>query len=87
MAGVETLQVRDREKGDKGVLHDLKDSTQRAKGVVLSGRSQLLCGEQHGGRARFVGREHLVQGHRSMDKTGCLSRSLGLKREDFLSSV
>lgn len=55
--------------------------------MVLSGRSQLLCGEQHGGRAGFVEREHSAQGHRSMEEPGCLRGSLDLKREDCLSSV
>lgn len=55
--------------------------------MVLSGRSQLLRGEQHGGRAGFVEREHPAQTHRSMDEPGCLRGSLGLKREDFVSSV
>lgn len=42
MAGVETLRVTDREKYEGESLHDLQDSTQRAKGVVLSGGFQLL---------------------------------------------
>ena len=44
MAGVETLRVRDREKYEGESLHDLQDSTQRAKGMVFSGGFQLLCG-------------------------------------------
>lgn len=48
---------REKEKGDQGGSCMALPIPIKGQREVLSGRSQLSCDEQHGGRAGFIGKE------------------------------